>query len=677
MEDITAVYKYQVEKIVGAASSGVGCGVFNKNVVLPDGSDGLAVGCVRVAGEGDLDVITQDVFNFEVTILETLGGEGILEPLKGIYPKVEAYIGERKLDVSFVLGFFYKGICYLLRSGDEVLVEVFEPPQSSQLDIKAGSGKLSDGQVYMIATKTCVDLFDFGVLKEGEAELPEVIDGMATEISAREDSAEIAAVFIKVTKEGNSSGTEGTEGKEGVEGVITESTEEVVEETIEEGMTEGIEGNEDTEESQEVAGGSEKERSDDVVEVTYENREEMAVLAAEEPQMAMEEQSPSPKSGFGQKLKGVGTAALGILARVAKEIKGVFKGDRRAIGSFRKKLVLVVVVVVIVLAVSVGLAIKKRNDGVQLAEFKTHYEAASSKYNEGASLLELNKFRAREILVDAQGEVTKALAINSSDADAQKLSGDIENKLKETDVANATTFDKVADVAESIKSLSISGKSLVAVGGKKAYQVNTGGGVTDSISDLQSTAAGIVFDSKLYWVDAAGVWREELGGGTKSTVASKTSALDIGVFFGNVYLLKSDQVAKIVPVENGYADPTDYLKNGQGFKTSSRMAIDTNIWVTDGDKILKFNRGSSEPFEISGLSGKIGELSAIYTDGTLANLYVVDKTNSALLVIDKEGNYKKSLQAKELVDATDLVVNDAEDTVYVAVGSKVVSASLK
>lgn len=643
MENITANFKYQVEKIVGEASGEVGCGVFNKNVVLPDGSDGLAVGCVRAVGEGDLDVITQDIFNFEVTILETLGGEGILESLKGTYPKVEAYVGERKLEISFVLGFFYKGICYLLKNGEEIVIEVFDPPQSSQLDIGAGSGKLSDGQVYMIATKACVELFDFGLLKEGGAELPEVIDGMATEITATENSADIGAVFVKVTKD---------EKEQEVE--VVETTEEL--DAVEELQSGG---------------------KDDVVEVTYEKQEETAVVNAEEPQGAMADQSPVAKTGTTKKLKGMGTAASGILGKVVREIKGVFKGDRRAIGSFRKKLVFFVIAVILVLGVSVGLAIKKRNDGVRLEEFKTHYEAANSKYGEGASLVELNKFRAREILVEAQGEVTKALAINSKDPDAQKLSGAIGNKLKEADVANATSFEKLADVSESIKSLSFSGKNLIATGGQKAYQVTTSGGAVDALSGLQNATAGIVFDNKLYWIDSTGVWRQDLGGSAKSGVTGKVTAYDIGVFFGNVYLLKSNQVAKIVPVENGYAKPTDYLQNSQSFKSGSRMAIDTNIWVTVGDKILKFNRGSSEPFEITGVSGKIGELGAIYTDGTLGNLYVIDKVNSALLVIDKDGNYKKSLQAKELADATDLVVNDAEDTVYVAVGSTIVTASLK
>lgn len=415
----------------------------------------------------------------------------------------------------------------------------------------------------------------------------------------------------------------------------------------------------------------------DVEEVTYENREETAVFAAEEPQMVTEEQSAGAKSGVGQKLRGVGTVAVGILGRAAREIKGVFKGDRGAIGSFRKKLVLVVVVVVIVLAVSVGLAIKKRNDGVRLAEFKTHYEAASSKYGEGASLLELNKFRAREILVDAQGELQKAVAINPKDPAAQQLASDIESKLKQADVTNATAFEKVADVSQPIVSLSFSGKNLIAVGGQKAFQVTTAGAVSDSISGLQSTVAGIVFDSKLFWIDGSGVFREELGGGDTTKIMGKTTAFDIGVFFGNVYLLNGNQVAKIVPIEGGYSAPADYLKSSQSSKPSSRMAIDTNIWVTAGDKILKFNRGSSEDFNISGVSGKIGELGPIYTDGTLGNLYVIDKVNSALLVVDKNGSYVKSLQAKDLASATDLVVNDTEDTVYVAVGSKIISASLK
>ena len=132
-----------------------------------------------------------------------------------------------------------------------------------------------------------------------------------------------------------------------------------------------------------------------------------------------------------------------------------------------------------------------------------------------------------------------------------------------------------------------------------------------------------------------------------------------------------------MPIEGGYATPANYLASGGSFTSDSRFAIDSLIWVTNGKKIAKYNKGNSEGFDISGIPGEIGELGPIYTSSAIDNLYVIDKLNSAILVIDKDGNYKKALQAPEFSKATDIAVPDTEDKVLISVDSKVLSASLK
>ncbi|MDZ4209780.1 MAG: hypothetical protein U1C56_01220, partial [Candidatus Curtissbacteria bacterium] len=121
----------------------------------------------------------------------------------------------------------------------------------------------------------------------------------------------------------------------------------------------------------------------------------------------------------------------------------------------------------------------------------------------------------------------------------------------------------------------------------------------------------------------------------------------------------------------------EYLNSPVNFGAKSRFAIDGSIWVTSGKQIFKFTRGEKEDFEISGLVEGVGEFGLIYTNSSLDNLYVVDATNSALLVISKDGIYKGVYQAPEFAKASGVVVGEAEDEMFVAVGNKILSAKLK
>lgn len=660
MQMKTAKFKYQVEKIAGTAGKNLACGVFSKSISVSD-SIGLLTGLVIVSGQGDLPDFANDVFGLGVSDLESAEGE-VLPSLKRILGSVDSYVASSGVEVSFLMAFFYKSACYLLRRGDLVALSLFDPPQRREVDIKLGSGPVEEGQVYLIATKGCFDLFDFNVLSDKETDVAEVLDGMATEISASEDASSVGAIFVKVITEGTDDLHEGTERTDGEEVVDGEQAKE--EQSDEEGLddrkviTEGTEKGEGT------------EKVEDAVVEQEIVQGEVIVGGEDDKEVVVESEGREGKRGLPGRFSD-------SIKRVLSEVKGVRMGDMKAVGSMRKKIVIGAILVVLALGVSVGFSVWQKDKTAKEAQVSVYLGGALEKYKEAVGLLELNRARAREILIEAQGEVKKAQEIDSKNPDSIKLASDIESKLKETEINSQVNFEEAASVEEDVKALAFSGKNLIAAGSGSAYQIGSDKKVQKILSDLDGLASAAVFDNKLYFTTSNSAFRGDLSGGKVAKVSDAVGAFDIGVFFGNVYLLKSDQVAKIVPVEGGYADPTDYLQSGENFGQNSRMAIDSLIWVTSGDKVFKFNRGKKEDFEIAGLSGNIGELGPIYTDGNLANLYVIDRGNSVLLVIDKKGNYQKALQAADLANASDLAVNEAEDTVYVAVGSKILKTSLK
>ena len=376
---------------------------------------------------------------------------------------------------------------------------------------------------------------------------------------------------------------------------------------------------------------------------------------------------------------------LSILQVLIAEIKKLRQGDIRAVFRLRRRIVIGALAVFLILAVSVGLTLGQKNERKKVTQFNVQMAGANAKYQEGLGLVELNRSRAREVLIEAENEVNSALMLIANDEDARKLLSDIKSRLAETEVSEDLSLKTLKEFEEPLVGLSLRDKNLVVTSQGKVFEIDA----TDSIEHEISAAVGdarrsFVYDGKVFILTSGKVYALDLASGKLAELVSATGTFDIAVFLGNIYLLSEGQIAKFVPIADGYSQPQDYLSGEEVFSDKSRMAIDGSVWVTSGNrqslssnKIFKFVRGERENFEISGLVANVGELSQIYTDTDSDKLYVVDSTNSALLVVGKDGILQGTYQSAEFGRAADIVVDEAAGKIYLAVGSKVLEATLE
>lgn len=616
----------QIEKIAGVAAKNVACGVFLRRITLGDGTIGTLILSILAQGTDNSDELLRDIFELSTKKLETAQSAS-LSAVEIARDSSRGYILDRQatqssqadsqdmLEISFVLAFFYKDACYLTRYGTNIKIFVFEKDQSAEITFEQGSGPIRPGQLYLIATEKFLSLFDGQVFAKGEEsfDLEEIIDGLATEISAHKDQEEIGAAFVLVKEEGTTEGTEETE----------------------------------------------KAKSP---------KQEQVMDEPEPQEMPAKRKLPQFKNPL--------PYAIQFLGKVVREVKSLRRGDIGAIFRLRRNLVIIAVVVLLVLAASALFTVSQKRQSQKLTEFNTHLSTASSKYNEAQALLELNKSRAREILIDADGEIKLAHKLDKSD-ESQKLAEDIAKVLKETEATANINFETLAELDGPVSSLSFDSKKLVAFSLGKIFEINPADKSKDEISGLSDIKSGFVFDGRGFVLADDKVVRISLADKKSDEIITYKGASDIAVFIGNVYLLTQDQVVKFSPIEKGYADAVNYLNEKTNLSQSSKIAIDGNVWLTNGQKILKFLRGENKNFEISGLTAQIGEFGIVYTSSSLDNLYVVDSKNSALLVIGKDGIYKKAYQSSEFGQASDLVISDSEDKMYVAVGNKILEAKLE
>lgn len=593
----------KIEKILGQAGDKSACGVFTNRISLADGSLAMIISCISVKDDaGDLAIFIKDIF--EIITKKVEGVEsGILEALKVSHDACRQYIETRNLDVAFVNALFYKNACYITRYKDRVKVWVYEPEKSEEIGFEYGSGPLKANQIYLVATEKFVDTFNIGeILQSAEVDLGEVIDGLATDISAVSDQGEIGAALVMVKAD---------------------------EVSIEQ------------EENEQVANGSEGH-------------------------VEIDQEKDQPAEGGG-KFGNFRKTILGFLGKI----------DFRKALALRRNLLYLGLLILIVLGLSAFFKIRADHNREKLAEFNTHVASASAGYAEAVAIIDLNKIKAREILAKADSEIKAALALVPNDEKASQLASDISGKLKETESLASVSFSEIASFDNSLVSLSSLGKGqLAAVAKGQIYKVDIRSKSSEKINGIDGAKGAFVFDNSAFVLSAGKVFKVDLAGGKQEKIIEGQDGSDLAVFLGNVYIVSTSGIYKFVPIEKGYAPGVNYLEDAETFDTTSHLAIDGTVWVTKNNQIFKYLRGKKQEFSVSGMTASLGQLGKIYTTVDSDNLYVIDVANSALLVIGKDGVYKRAYQGAEFGKAAGLVVDEAGGKMYLAVDKKILGAGL-
>jgi len=646
-----------IEKIAGQGTGETFCATFTKRITLQDGSLGTIVSCFLVkSGEAqDLGVVVSDLFELTTKKLEEVN-EGPYEAMSIVSDSCLDFAKEKAIEADFAHIFFFKSASYIVRIGDKIKISVFEPPKSLDITFESGSGVVKAGQIYLVGTEKFLSFFDKSLLSSGKSvDLEAIVDGLATDISTFSDQSEIGAAFVLV--EGSEG--DGLEEKEDKEEVVDDKElASDLESPVGTGEIEVTEESEGMGVESDSEGGENKDNEESLVDVR-------------------EVERPVVEQARRVGLVSFAAFTSGILRFILYELKSLRRGDIKAIFRLRRNIVALALIVLVILALSGAYTIRNKSQREKLAKFNEHLTGASSKYSEGVAIIELNKSRARQILIEAEAEIKSALSIFENNENAKKLSLDISAKLKETETLENLNLQVFYEASGAISGLTNGGKNLYVLSDDNIHEVNKLDKSTRKFKGPDSVSSGFFYSDNVFVTSQGKIWKVDLKSEKTEEIGDVKDSGDIAVFLGNVYLLLDSQISKLVPVEGGYAAAVDYLITPQKFSESSRFAIDGLIWTTNKGQILKFLRGKKQDFEISGLTGEVGELGAIYTTSDFGNLYVIDRVNSALLVIDKDGVYQKSYQSSEFGKAFDIVVNDDESKVYLSVGSKVLEAPLR
>lgn len=331
--------------------------------------------------------------------------------------------------------------------------------------------------------------------------------------------------------------------------------------------------------------------------------------------------------------------------------------------------------------------------GISPEKFSEQYELAQHKFEEGKALLELNRIRARDVLAESNEELESLLGTLPEGQEeykkAAKLLEEVKSALEEASAAYKTKpkifFDLglirdgwTANMMEGIDSkvflYSAVKKSVATVNlENKANRVIAGGEWLSGATDLTVSA------DRQYVVLAEGIGKI---GESENVVIEKDEEwgeIKDAVFFGgNLYLLDGAGVIwKYIAAGESFSNKREYLKGDFRLDNPVSMAIDGNIWVVDGGAILKFVGGRRDSFFVRGLEEALGNNAIIYKTKTLNNIYLLDKDNNRIVVIDEEGEFHAEYIWEKMGSVSAFVVSEEKGNIYLLVRDKIYTIELQ
>jgi len=359
----------------------------------------------------------------------------------------------------------------------------------------------------------------------------------------------------------------------------------------------------------------------------------------------------------------------------------------------RKTLMSVAAILLVLLVVSVVLGVRQRGRQQESGGQAAILRQAQTKKGEGDALIDLNPIRARQLLVEARdliNEISNEEATQAVLDFKAELEESLSLVMREHEVEPTSYFDLVF-IKDGAKGddLAISGGKIIIFDKKKQaiysleittkqQQLLAGG---ESLADGQQVAT---FLPKVYLLTERGILEFDKETKREKLVIEADEEwgeiIDLRAFGGNLYLLDKDgEIWKYPGIEGGFGAYRRWLKGEEpDFSNAVGMSIDGSVWVLKANgTILKFTQGGRDPFTISGLDQPFNNPTAIFTDDDQENLYIVDKGNSRVVVIDKSGEYHSQYLWQGMGDIVGLVASEEEKKILLLSGNQIFAIEIK
>ena len=588
-------------------------------------------------GKDVISTLESEFFPLEIKSLETIKGA------------IDTTISKVKEDIklSFVVCYLNDNILYLYAAGggkailkrEEKIGTVID--SDSSREIKLASGYVQDKDYIVLQTEPFLKTVAAPTMASAlDKPSPEdVSEELAPHVH---EKSEGGASAIILSYNINSSG------------IATNNEEASSSSAVASGVaaTATIAQTEKTEEESEKLNEKPEQTSPNPETIPTDNKEDLAMNQGVSPQPAQQKAEEETLGNLTEEKSESQTSPYLTDQKSRRRMPGIGLGRLRRISRRRLFVLIGIILIVIILLAGLYFFLNKGSSSNQ-ALFDQVYNEANAKFEECQSLQELNESLAEEKCKEAQ----------------QIL------------VQNQNTFPQGSDEANQINSLLTQVNNTLG---------NTGGGgeattTATEVDKSESQILSVEIDNPnseyftqnedfIYFITAKGVTKLDKGNSQEEEIIDKSweEAGGIGTFGSNVYVLdKTSNILKFVPSGDSFSS-SDYLTGDVSLENSQAMTIDGSVYVLDSNgNINKFTRGAEDDFSISGLEKPMTTPTRIVTGEDFENIYILDKGNSRIVVINKDGDFIKAYSADILKNARDIDPQEADGAIFVLSNDKV------
>jgi len=376
------------------------------------------------------------------------------------------------------------------------------------------------------------------------------------------------------------------------------------------------------------------------------------------------------------------TLAHGIdrLIRLIPDRKMMVRNEDERFGRpSRSKLPMMVGIgLLIALLVSIWFGVRARNVQEKKAEYQDELQSAQHQFDEARSLSGIDSQRAKELILSAKQTVDNLESRGIEDSELNVLGASIEQNLggiAKIYNSPAETFLDLAIIRSDFAADDLAfSEGVIRVLDTKNIRmtlINAGTKKTENVGDLgllpnalQATAYGD--ESYILSTDGIREVQDELSLVVKDEDWNSGGAL-IGAFGGNLYVLDKEHniIWRYPRTASGFAEGQEWFAPGINVDVidSISWAIDGKVWILSGSgEVDVYERGLPQRFVVEGVDSG-SKLTQIFTDENTENVYLLDTTNSRIIALQKDGQYKGEYREEKLSRAVDFIVSEADSKI--------------
>ncbi|MFA5029293.1 MAG: hypothetical protein WC518_00900 [Patescibacteria group bacterium] len=164
------------------------------------------------------------------------------------------------------------------------------------------------------------------------------------------------------------------------------------------------------------------------------------------------------------------------------------------------------------------------------------------------------------------------------------------------------------------------------------------------------------------------------GGTTEKVLTADTAIRDFAVYGDKLYTLKTakNQIFKHYPSNDVYNSGSPWIKDGTSVKEATALAIDGGVFTAKNNGEINYLAAGKikESFSIK-LDPAFSDIAQIQTEADSNYLYLLNRTNKRIVVVDKKGNLKTQFISKNFSEIKAMSVAEKDKKIYLLADNKI------